>query len=263
MESQRLLETKMANKPVLRSNRSVDDSATRLAVCWRHAEDILGDRSSLYYKFLANSDTGECHELTMRPDKRHRLVDKDDQQHAAIVCADVAKVLRRGCIGIGLIDRQSSPETLVFILSGVIDWMQERHDLDRPSALRKVTKLIRRNSNTEVSTIHGWDFGVYPTLFTFVTYRQDRIKDAVCATCGEAPKKIQLCSRCGIAAYCGTACQRSHWSVHKQNCRELRLGEIPKWSRSDLERLYAACGMDFLADASKGEQGKVGGLMMQ
>lgn len=33
------------------------------------------------------------------------------------------------------------------------------------------------------------------------------------------------CGRCGVARYCGAACQRSDWPTHKKECREMsRLG---------------------------------------
>jgi hypothetical protein len=35
-------------------------------------------------------------------------------------------------------------------------------------------------------------------------------------------KKLQLCSGCGVAAYCNASCQRANWSEHKPQCKEFR-----------------------------------------
>ena len=41
-----------------------------------------------------------------------------------------------------------------------------------------------------------------------------------CANCGVSGKGIKLnsCSRCKAAKYCGKACQTEHWKVHKKTC---------------------------------------------
>jgi hypothetical protein len=39
-----------------------------------------------------------------------------------------------------------------------------------------------------------------------------------CASPPDSP--LNACSRCRTAAYCGSACQRAHWALHKSACRE-------------------------------------------
>ena len=44
-----------------------------------------------------------------------------------------------------------------------------------------------------------------------------------CTYCGWAsPIKLKLCSKCKVARYCNTSCQRAHWSTHRMTCRQDR-----------------------------------------
>lgn len=38
-----------------------------------------------------------------------------------------------------------------------------------------------------------------------------------CANCG-SPDAFSRCKQCQRVAYCGTECQREHWSTHKRRC---------------------------------------------
>jgi len=42
-----------------------------------------------------------------------------------------------------------------------------------------------------------------------------------CATCGKESKEkvFNACGRCQMVSYCSKLCQTSHWSVHKQSCK--------------------------------------------
>jgi hypothetical protein len=41
----------------------------------------------------------------------------------------------------------------------------------------------------------------------------------VCSLCGaRSEQKLQVCTRCRRAAYCGRDCQAAHWPVHKSEC---------------------------------------------
>lgn len=42
--------------------------------------------------------------------------------------------------------------------------------------------------------------------------------DNKCAKCGESCGKKYRCSRCLEVWYCGRACQKAHWRVHKPSC---------------------------------------------
>ena len=38
-------------------------------------------------------------------------------------------------------------------------------------------------------------------------------------TADEEKPKLQACAQCGIAKYCGTACQKAGWKWHKPKCQ--------------------------------------------
>ena len=44
-------------------------------------------------------------------------------------------------------------------------------------------------------------------------------KSTRCALCG-AGGSLKQCTRCKAASYCGAACQREHWPVHRRTCRQ-------------------------------------------
>merc|ERR1712080_662801 len=46
---------------------------------------------------------------------------------------------------------------------------------------------------------------------------------AKCFACGKRENKVAeyaKCSRCKLALYCSRACQVSHWTKHKKNCKK-------------------------------------------
>ncbi|KAK3258073.1 hypothetical protein CYMTET_32868 [Cymbomonas tetramitiformis] len=43
----------------------------------------------------------------------------------------------------------------------------------------------------------------------------------VCSACHTDTLPLKSCARCRTAAYCGPACQKSHWKVHKPECAAL------------------------------------------
>ncbi len=45
----------------------------------------------------------------------------------------------------------------------------------------------------------------------------------LCGHCGATEKKLKLCSGCGVALYCGAACQKIGWQLgHKTACTALK-----------------------------------------
>ena len=46
----------------------------------------------------------------------------------------------------------------------------------------------------------------------------DPVSGGKCDACGRTDTKLKACSRCKRAWYCSTDCQKSDWTVHKQNC---------------------------------------------
>jgi hypothetical protein len=51
--------------------------------------------------------------------------------------------------------------------------------------------------------------------------RRDEVVTLCSGGCGEDAPSMR-CSRCGAAFYCSTACQGSHWQVHKKTCQEAK-----------------------------------------
>lgn len=48
------------------------------------------------------------------------------------------------------------------------------------------------------------------------------LKVRVCDNCSVAtPEKLLLCSRCKYVYYCDEQCQTEHWSIHKDECKEM------------------------------------------
>jgi tetratricopeptide (TPR) repeat protein len=41
-----------------------------------------------------------------------------------------------------------------------------------------------------------------------------------CVNCRKELTKVYRCSRCDIATYCGSACQKEAWKEHKKNCKK-------------------------------------------
>jgi len=42
-----------------------------------------------------------------------------------------------------------------------------------------------------------------------------------CSTCYEKNENVKLCSNCRNAAYCDQFCQKSHWFIHKKECKAI------------------------------------------
>lgn len=48
-------------------------------------------------------------------------------------------------------------------------------------------------------------------------------KDKDCFACSKVVKKAYKCSSCRNVYYCGSDCQRQHWTSHKEECSRLKL----------------------------------------
>ncbi len=54
----------------------------------------------------------------------------------------------------------------------------------------------------------------------FLPYVRDH---RTCAHCGKVSTiRLKRCSRCNVARYCDSSCQRAHWSIHRKTCRSDR-----------------------------------------
>ena len=45
-------------------------------------------------------------------------------------------------------------------------------------------------------------------------------KGSYCINCSKELTKIYRCSRCNVATYCGSACQKEAWKEHKKICKK-------------------------------------------
>jgi hypothetical protein len=56
----------------------------------------------------------------------------------------------------------------------------------------------------------------------------------VCSACYADQSTFQFCSKCKVAAYCDSDCQKNHWKTggHKQSCKELDDG-TGEWKKSE------------------------------
>jgi hypothetical protein len=75
--------------------------------------------------------------------------------------------------------------------------------------------------------------------------RQDRSCDVKCGACGKAAKKLSVCSGCEKTQYCGLACQKKHWPVHKRACGQKYAsghGELKCGACSKTGMELSACG---------------------
>ncbi|KAK1194679.1 Y7331 protein, partial [Pygoscelis papua] len=72
----------------------------------------------------------------------------------------------------------------------------------------------------------GSDFGIR-TYFDMFHKMEDTFK--FCAECKKLPdalpdpKSLRRCKRCQNVYYCGVACQRANWPLHKKFCKKLKL----------------------------------------
>ena len=46
--------------------------------------------------------------------------------------------------------------------------------------------------------------------------------DLACSYCGARKKKLQQCTACKEARYCGRECQKKHWKNHKVRCKKIQ-----------------------------------------
>ena len=53
-------------------------------------------------------------------------------------------------------------------------------------------------------------------------------------------KKLKTCSRCGVATYCNTECQRAHYNTHKSKCKEWRETAMEKGVLEGVQKVEEA-----------------------
>ncbi|NXG39737.1 Y7331 protein, partial [Dromaius novaehollandiae] len=77
----------------------------------------------------------------------------------------------------------------------------------------------------------GSDFGIR-TYFDMFQKMEDTFKFCVeCKKLPDAlpdPKSLRRCKRCQNVYYCGVACQRANWPLHKKFCKKLKLVAIDR-----------------------------------
>eukprot|EP00808_Paulinella_micropora_P023586 g11399.t1 len=84
--------------------------------------------------------------------------------------------------------------------------------------------LIWHLSSTKQQTL-------LPEAFTQALLTEPSLKPYLkkcCQVCGESKVgKLQQCSRCKVAHYCGAAHQTEHWPKHKADCKRMRALKAP------------------------------------
>ena len=73
-----------------------------------------------------------------------------------------------------------------------------------------------------------------------------------CDSCGQSSTKTKQCSGCKTTRYCDAACQKSHWPVHGQMCRQIQ--NESKARRREL-------GEALLEASARGQLSEVRGLL--
>ena len=56
--------------------------------------------------------------------------------------------------------------------------------------------------------------------FVMANHAKNEKKSAVCLYCKEKPP-LFVCGHCKDKAYCSQDCQKLHWTIHEQNCRNI------------------------------------------
>lgn len=58
-----------------------------------------------------------------------------------------------------------------------------------------------------------------------------------CGYCQKYSKDIKKCSRCKLVLYCNQECQKKHWNLHKENCKNLQIkNEVKKKELFKIQR---------------------------
>jgi hypothetical protein len=102
---------------------------------------------------------------------------------------------------------------------------------DTTSAARVYKRLIRGErirtgrdkSTVEIHFKIAADFtGGVPSASAFNVTP----KGGCCVYCEESPERVAMnlsrCGACKKVVYCGAACQKAHWPMHKEQCKALQ-----------------------------------------
>lgn len=64
----------------------------------------------------------------------------------------------------------------------------------------------------------------------FLPKREEEFSNKVCGNCGTEKRNdgsaLIFCGKCRKRRYCGKACQKRHWAVHKNHCEHYRLQAV-------------------------------------
>jgi len=120
------------------------------------------------------------------------------------------------------------PDT--FLEPEIIDCISEPGLSDIPSSISNEPKTDDVQSKNKAYSNAGLDDKNLLFVSSLMAKPDlHRYINETCATCESSGiEKLQKCSRCGVARYCGREHQVEHWSIHKKHCKRLKAFAILK-----------------------------------
>jgi len=68
----------------------------------------------------------------------------------------------------------------------------------------------------EIALLYGFDLPYEAQVRKYLVWL--RYHRPVCQACRKETTQLRRCTRCWLGTYCSKACQRRHWTQHKQRC---------------------------------------------
>ncbi|KAJ1629780.1 hypothetical protein T492DRAFT_109309 [Pavlovales sp. CCMP2436] len=115
---------------------------------------------------------------------------------------------------------QGFPQSMLALSAMLIDDEHVSADVRarEPADPRAGAKLIARAAQSMVGSYHAPEHR--QTLELLRSHADLReVVSVCCIGCGKT-KGLEQCTRCHVAGFCGSACMRQAWPIHKQCCKE-------------------------------------------
>lgn len=151
-------------------------------------------------------------QLSLLPKNIFSLGEEGDRKEVCIY--DSSRNLLNECDRVGTI---SLHEVFLSNHNGgrvdVAEFLVERNvsvDITPPCG-NSVRKLVYIPTPFGASEMHG-------VLRKYIV-KMEKVEDNRCWGCKEVAEKLSHCSRCKLANYCSSVCQKEHWAIHKADCQ--------------------------------------------